>query len=60
MNKFEQIKSFTFDQMVEFLEEKSACSTCSHSPYEMCLDVTDCKTHIKEWLESEGAIDGIL
>lgn len=60
MTRFELIKSLTLDQMAEFLENRSVCDTCSHSPYEMCLDVSDCTTHIKEWLESEDDVNGLL
>ena len=61
MNRFEQIKSFTLEQMVAFLNENTDCRTCSRKTYDNCRDITTmCRVHIKEWLESEGEIDGIL
>ena len=56
MTKLQQLQSFTLDEMAEFLNEHTGCSTCSRRGLETCLDVGDCKTHIKEWLESEVEI----
>lgn len=53
VTKFDQIKNFTLDEMAEFLHEHTGCACCARQNYDMCLDVGDCKTHIKEWLESE-------
>lgn len=50
---FQQIKSFTLDEMAEFLAEHTTCGCCSRSGFELCEGVSDCKTHIKEWLMSE-------
>ena len=54
MTNFEKLKAMSFYQMLEFLNEMSNCQTCSRRGYESCVDVSDCKTHIKEWLESEA------
>lgn len=53
MTNFDQIKSFTLEEMAEFLAEHTTCLCCSRSGFEMCEGVSDCKTHIKEWLMSE-------
>lgn len=50
---FQQIKNFTLDEMAEFLAEHTTCGCCSRSGFETCEGVSDCKTHIREWLVSE-------
>lgn len=54
MTNFDKLKNMNFDQMLEFLSDIGNCETCSRRGYESCTDVSDCKTHIKEWLESEA------
>ena len=54
MTNFDKLKSMSFYEMLEFLGNVGNCETCSRRGYESCVDVSDCKTHIKEWLESEA------
>lgn len=58
MTKLQQLQNLTLDEMAEFLLEHTCCSCCTRRDYESCYDVSDCKTHIKEWLESEVESDG--
>ena len=52
-NNFENIKSFTLEEMLEFLNNNCGCGCCSRRGVKSCDNVRDCKTYIKEWLESE-------
>ena len=53
MTRFEKFKNMDLDEMAEFLLEHTCCECCSRDSDENCFDVVDCKTHVKEWLESE-------
>ena len=56
MTNFEKLKTMSFYEMLEFLGNVGNCETCSRHGYESCNDVSDCKTHIKEWLEAEAEV----
>lgn len=61
MNKFEQLRSFSVDEMADFLLDHGVgCMTCSRKHYDSCHDLdSGCIACIKEWLESEGDIYGV-
>ena len=54
MTNFDKLKNMSFYQMLEFLSDIGNCEICSRRECDNCLDVSDCKTHIGEWLESEA------
>jgi hypothetical protein len=54
MTNYEKIKNFTLDEMADFINDCTGCSCCSRRDYEECMDVDNCATHIKEYLESEA------
>lgn len=62
VTKFEQIKAMSVDEMVDFLIDNcDGCQTCSRKHYDSCRDIDGgCPRYIKEWLESEGDIYGVL
>ena len=51
---FENIKSFTLEEMLEFLNDNCGCGVCSRRGAESCKDVNACKPYILKWLQSEA------
>lgn len=55
MTRYEVIKAMTIDEMSEFFNGLLLCELCSRrNSADNCDDVEDCKTYIKEYLESEA------
>ena len=60
--RLEQLKNYTVDEMADFLiDHCDGCQVCSRKHYDSCHDLDGgCIRYVKEWLESEGEIDGVL
>lgn len=54
MTNLEKIKSFNLDEMTAFLDKHAGCGVCSKCGDGLECGDQDCKTYIKEFLESES------
>lgn len=60
--RLEQLKNLTVDEMADFLiDHCDGCQVCTRKHYDSCHDLDGgCIRYVKEWLESEGEIYGVL
>lgn len=55
MTNYEKLKTMSFFEMLEFLGSIDSCAVCSRRNCDSCddIDPSDCKPHIKKWMDSE-------
>lgn len=50
---YEKIKAMSIDEMTRFIMCQNMCFKCANKELPICKEKQNCKSGIKQWLESE-------